>query len=129
MIEFTIEGKPQGKQRPRFARGHTYTPKKTKEYEELVAWSAKEVCDSPIAEPCTIGVGAVFEVPKSYSKVKREACLRGEIVPKYPDVDNILKIVMDSCNGIAYLDDSQIYSACVNKEYGEKAHVHVIITL
>lgn len=38
MIMFTVHGKPQGKGRPRVTSHGTYTPEKTKQYEELVRW-------------------------------------------------------------------------------------------
>jgi Holliday junction resolvase RusA-like endonuclease len=36
MITFEILGRIQPKQRPRFSKGHTYTPKKTMDYEKHV---------------------------------------------------------------------------------------------
>jgi len=42
VTEFTIPGPPVPKQRPRRAPdGHWYTPKRTTDYEEQVAWEAK----------------------------------------------------------------------------------------
>ena len=57
-------------------------------------------------------VRAYKKEPKSVSKKKREAMLKGEIRPtKKPDWDNVGKIVADSLNNIAYDDDSQIVRA------------------
>ena len=39
-VEFTIEGPPVGKARPRVTRTVTYTPKKTSQYENLVRYTA-----------------------------------------------------------------------------------------
>ena len=39
-VEFTIEGPPVGKARPRVTRTVTYTPKKTSQYEDLVRYTA-----------------------------------------------------------------------------------------
>lgn len=36
MTAFVIYGKPQGKARPRFSNGHTYTPKQTADYEKQI---------------------------------------------------------------------------------------------
>ncbi|WXL80106.1 RusA family crossover junction endodeoxyribonuclease [Clostridium perfringens] len=38
---------------------------------------------------------------------------------KKPDADNIGKIILDSLNGIAYKDDSQIIELSVIKSYTE----------
>ena len=43
-----------------------------------------------------------------------------------PDVDNILKIVLDGLNGVAYADDSQVVEAACRKHYdGEKEGLEV----
>lgn len=39
-VEFTIEGPPIGKARPRVTRTVTYTPAKTARYEDLVRYTA-----------------------------------------------------------------------------------------
>ena len=36
IVRFTVSGVPVGKQRPRVAAGHAYTPKKTRDYEKHV---------------------------------------------------------------------------------------------
>ena len=46
---------------------------------------------------------------------------------KKPDVDNILKIVMDGLNGIAYPDDKQITDAHVKKRYSSEPRVEVVL--
>ncbi len=46
---------------------------------------------------------------------------------KKPDADNILKIIADSLNGVAYYDDSQIVTGTVRKYYGETPKVYITI--
>ena len=71
-------------------------------------------------------VRAVFEVPKSYSKKRREWCLTGCEKPTVkPDVDNLCKVICDALNGLAYLDDKQIVKLTITKEYGLEAGVEV----
>ena len=54
--------------------------------------------------------------------------LKGNIRPtKKPDCDNVLKIVADSLNQIAYKDDSQIVETSVKKYYAEIPRVEVEI--
>ena len=38
---------------------------------------------------------------------------------KKPDADNIAKIILDSLNGVAYKDDSQIVDIRIIKKYTE----------
>ena len=54
--------------------------------------------------------------------------ISGNVFPaKKPDADNILKIVADALNGIAYGDDKQVVTAQVQKQYAEQAHTKVEI--
>ena len=50
-----------------------------------------------------------FEIPKSYSKKRKKACLEGiERPTKKPDIDNVYKGIADAMSGIIYQDDKQI---------------------
>lgn len=133
MIKFEISGQPVGQGRPRVVhRGrysHAFDPPKSRAYKQnarlllMAAYHGK-----PLAGPVRISVQAFFGVPKSYSKKKQKACLAGEIWPtKKPDADNILKGVMDACNGIAYLDDKQVVDDHTTKQYAAEPRVVVQI--
>lgn len=125
----SIPGKPQGKGRPRFSRnGHTYTPQNTADYEDLIksVWysingCAKFTLDTPLA--CRIT--AYYEPPKSASKKKRKELLDGLWAMKKPDADNIVKVVLDALNGVAYHDDVQVVCVFTFKKYAEVASVDV----
>lgn len=133
MVVFEIRGQPMGKERPKFARMggfvRTYTPKKTKDYEELIKKEYKNQCDYEFGEePLSILVKAYFEVPKSYSFKKKFACLKGEIRPTTkPDGDNIAKAILDGLNGVAFKDDKQVVDLWVEKYYSLEPRVRVII--
>ena len=120
-IEFTIPGVPQGKERPRFTQnGETYTPKKTKDYEKLVAWAYQcEAHGAKFTGTIRVDIAAIYPVPHSWSKRKQEEAIDNRILPMVkPDWDNIGKIVCDALNGIAYTDDAAITDATVCKRYG-----------
>ena len=129
MIEFEILGKPLGKARPRVTRkGFTYTPKKTVNYENLIRWTfqSKFPNHKPFEGYIESEIKAIFDVPKSYSKKKTIELLNGSCNYDHkPDLDNIAKIVLDSLNGIAYKDDSQVTVLKVIKEYGDQAKIIV----
>ena len=133
-IMFTIYGEPVAKGRPRFAkRGNyiqTYTPVKTKTYEDevrLLATKAKG-SGSTLEGSVSVFIYISFSVPQSYSKRKREACLSGEEKhTKKPDLDNVAKAVIDGMNGIIFKDDSQITSLHVTKVYAETPAVEVMV--
>lgn len=122
-IEFTIPGVPQGKERPRFTQnGATYTPKKTKDYEKLVAWAYQcEAHGAKFTGTIRVDIAAIYPVPHSWSKRKQAEAIDNRILPMVkPDWDNIGKIVCDALNGIAYKDDAAITDATVCKRYGTR---------
>jgi Holliday junction resolvase RusA-like endonuclease len=131
MIHFTIPGPPQGKARARTGKGFAYTPEKTVLYENLIKTIfMAEGCKPYQSEgqPLEMNIKAYYQVPKSASKNVRQFMLDGHSRPtKKPDADNVMKVVADALNGIAYHDDTQIVRATVEKWYGEEPKVEVEI--
>lgn len=116
-VEFTVPGIPVGKGRPRFMKnGHTYTPEKTREYENKVVLCWKSQSGKGFADgiPLSATVTAFFTVPRSTSK-KKAAALDGTPHTKRPDADNVAKAILDALNGHAYNDDSAIALLTVRK--------------
>lgn len=130
MVMFSVLGRPQGKGRPRFSRrsGTVYTPKKTMEYEEKIRQAYLEAGGKKYASPIVVIVNAYFLVPASWSKSIRRSALNGVFRPgKRPDIDNILKAVMDALNGVAYLDDKQVIECYCTKRYAEEEKIQVSV--
>lgn len=132
-MTFTIPGEPCGKARPRVVRiggiTRTYTPEKTASYENLVKLEFQRQCGASFIEgPVDIKIVAYFGIPASASKKKADAMLAGLISPtKKPDCDNVVKIICDALNGIAYKDDVQIVHASIKKKYAVVPHVDVLL--
>lgn len=127
---FVVDGSPVGKGRPRFVRatGHTYTPDKTKEYEQRIAEEYARKGGKMMDGYIAVKIYAVYKIPTTTSKAKREQMLRGAIKPTVkPDLDNVLKIVLDGLNKVAYDDDRQVTSVVVAKAYGETPYIEVSI--
>lgn len=134
-VRFTIPGEPQGKGRPRFAKVgsyvRTYTPDKTAAYENLVRLEYESQCnglrfdDNDILD---MRIFAYYGIPKSASKKMKALMLEGAIRPsKKPDMDNVVKVIADSLNKIAYKDDTQIVDAMIRKFYSDTPRVDVVI--
>lgn len=121
--KFIVTGKPVGKGRPRFVRktGMAYTDPKTKEYEGRVkaaAWAAmKAERLMPTGSRCSVQMTAFMEIPKSYSEKKKIMCQLGAITPPRPDIDNLIKAVLDGANKIIYVDDAQVWHISAYKQY------------
>lgn len=120
--EFEIKERAIGKERPRKGKnGKFYTPEKTKNFEELVQWNFKAKYNielEPSEKPFKAKITAVFKPAESLSKKKKEELLFKINYTKKPDADNIAKAILDSLNGLAYKDDSQITALLVLKDYG-----------
>ena len=132
-IFFTV---PQvsGKGRPRFARQgifvKTYTDAKTLTYEKSIQTYAKQAMGS--TSPLIGAVAAYLHIgvpiPPSYSKTRQIACINGDERPtKKPDIDNIVKAVLDGMNGIVYLDDKQVVDLHLTKVYSETEGIDILI--
>ena len=133
-LRFFVPGPPVGKGRPRVAmhggHAHAYTPDRTADYEWLVRHCYKGQCAGAFAEntPVSVEIVALYPIAKSATKAERAAMLAGEILPtKKPDVDNVLKIILDALNGLAYPDDKQVVYTSVRKKYAEEPGVWVTL--
>lgn len=137
IVRLTIPGEPQGKGRHRAVRrgDHiaTYTPRKTKDYEDEVRFCYRQEYGDLMAfavdEPVSATIIAAFGIPKSSSKKRKVEMMAGRVLPtKKPDTDNIAKIVLDALNGLAYPDDKQVVELHVIKVYDLEGCVTVELT-
>ena len=131
LIKFTVPGEPVGKGRPRVTMRGTYTPEKTARYENLVSLEYQSQCGRfqfPDDAMLDMRIIAYCGIPKSASKKRKILMRSGAIRPtKKPDADNILKLVADSLNCVAYRDDSQIVDCQIRKFYADEARMEIII--
>lgn len=119
-VEFTIPGEPVGKQRPKasFQQKRIYTPEKTINYESFVKhcyYGNPHFCERQVA----VDIKAYMPIPSSASKKKQQQMLEEIIRPsKKPDLDNVVKSILDGLNGVAYTDDKQVIRITAEKYYG-----------
>jgi Holliday junction resolvase RusA-like endonuclease len=130
-IELLIPGPPTGKGRPRFANGRTYTDKGTQLAEARVqrAWEevgSPRLHDGPLYLRIWIGV----ERPKGHYKRDGSLSTEGLRHPfptRRPDLDNVVKLIADSLNGLAFHDDSQIVTVLADRSWSTDAQTVVSI--
>ena len=115
---FTVPGVPIGKGRPRVTSHGTYTPQKTRDYEQKVrlCWQTQSGAVLPSGVPLMAEIRAYFPIPKSVPK-RRRGAMEGMFHISRPDCDNIAKAILDSLNGLAYHDDSAVQLGSVWKIY------------
>ncbi|MBE5806422.1 MAG: RusA family crossover junction endodeoxyribonuclease [Clostridiales bacterium] len=132
VYEFEVPSKIIGKGRPRLNSytGQVYTPTRTKDYESLVEqyFVLKYPRYKTFEGRAKVTIKAYFEVPKSMKKETKEQMLGNVISPtKKPDIDNIVKIVLDSMNKFAFQDDTQITKIEVEKVYSNEEKLYIKI--
>lgn len=128
-VSFTVPGKAVGKARARITKaGHAFTPKTTAEYEALVkqmAWMAmngRQVLEGPVR----VEIQVCLPIPQSWSKKKRQEAARCIVLPtSKPDLDNVLKSILDACQEVVFHDDRQVCSLLMTKAYDEMPRVRV----
>lgn len=108
---YIIPIRPKPKQRPRFSRGHAYTPRDTVEYEKALAMHCRAQGASPRPNPCIVSMSCYWKRPKSVKP--------SQFFTKRPDIDNLAKGCLDALNGVCWVDDAQIVDLRVSKDYGE----------
>jgi len=107
VAKFIVEGEPVSKSRARFtkrgSRTFAYTPHKTHDGEKAIAraFRAAMPADYEPDGEYHFGVSASFF---NASRQRR-------------DVDNMLKLVLDGLNGIAWADDNQVTAVAARKSY------------
>ena len=128
-MRFEVAGEVIGKGRPRFTRqGRTYTPKKTLDYEKTIKRAYTSKYSYLSKKSLRIKICAYLEVAKSHSKVKKQKMLDNELqCTKKPDVDNIVKVVLDALNKVAYQDDTQVVEVIAIKRWSDESRLKVII--
>jgi Holliday junction resolvase RusA-like endonuclease len=111
MVKFIVEGDILGKPRPRVNRnGRVWTPDRFKAYEKKIARAYIEAGGERLSGSVSIKVRTFRSLPKSRPK----RILEEEDIFK-PDIDNILKIVLDALNGVAFEDDKQVVRVLCSK--------------
>lgn len=132
-MRFTVLGEPKGKGRPRFIKaiGRAITPKDTANYENLVRMEYMSQCpDMRFNDDSMLDmrIKLYYSIPQSKSKKIKAKMLANEIRPaKKPDLDNVIKVIADSLNQVAYRDDVQIVDCQCRKFYSEQPRVEVTI--
>jgi len=127
-MRFEVPGKPRGKGRPRFYNGHAITPAETASYENLVKLMYRDAGGALSDKDIAIKIAACFPIPKSWSKKKAELARDQKIRPTgKPDIDNIIKAVLDGLNGVAFKDDAQVVFISAQKLYSDTPRLVVIV--
>jgi len=115
-VKFSIPGKAVAKGRPRKGMyGGFYTPKNTTKFENFVKMIASKYFKKPISEAVEIHVK--FKLPRPKRLIWKTKPMPEVPCTNVPDIDNMLKSVVDGLEGIAFYNDKQIWKIVCEKVY------------
>ena len=132
-----VPGVPKAQVRHRHTkRGHTYDPSK-KDKKDFIHKLKTYNCGSPskLVEPFTgeilLLITFQFPWPKKWYRTGKYSGLLKDNAPIEhtikPDIDNLLKFVMDAGNGVLWSDDRQIHQVQMKKVYGPVPETVIIL--
>lgn len=109
IAEFCVEGEPVSKSRARFTKRGSktmaYTPERTKEAEAKVAWAFRQVARGHVPDATH-----AYMVDAAFFTGTRQR----------RDVDNMVKLICDGLNGVAWADDNQVTQIAARKMMTER---------
>lgn len=112
VAEFQVEGEPLPKERARVGKGGGYTPERTRNAEEKVAWAFRFANRSWVEDP-----DGKFRVDATFVRTNKVRV----------DIDNLAKLVLDGLNNIVWKDDSQVVDLRVQKLFRPEGSTSVSI--
>ena len=113
MLRFSVEGKPIQQGSMRYIGNGRMIHNKQKELMEWrsnVASRAKLAGAMPSAEPIILRVTFRLQRPKTVKRIHPTT---------YPDLDKLIRSILDSLSNVAYLDDSQVIDIHAKKVYSD----------
>ena len=109
-MKMTIDIEPKPCPRPRFGK-RAYMPAEYVAYKAAIGALVKSKCKTPTTENLKLQI--TFR--RNYRADSR----------RFGDIDNLVKGVLDSLNGILFLDDSQVVSLTAEKVQSASAGIDI----
>lgn len=122
MYRYNIEinARPIPKARPRLSKFAVYTPKKTADYEKLIAYEWKRRYKNLILKNA-VKLDLLFCFKKAKSCKKDYHTQR-------PDLDNLEKAILDGLNKTAFVDDCQVVEMKSQKVFSDVDKIVITVT-
>ena len=127
-IKIKVNTEPVAKGRARivFTNGkvHSYTPERTKIAQDILSKRFKKHQHKAFNKRVPVKVTLMFY------RVKSKWLPKSEDLPcRRPDLDNFIKLVLDTANGVLFYDDAQITSIIAKKRWAINGKGYIIIKL
>ena len=113
---------PVAASRPRVSRWSTYYPKKYTKFKTDMIALTSELNTTPCETLVCVSIDFMVEIPKSWSKKKREGA-HDTYCNNNADIDNYIKAILDSLNSVFFVDDKQVVEIFARKFYSKDPHI------
>jgi Holliday junction resolvase RusA-like endonuclease len=108
--------------RPRVSRWSTYYPKKYTQFRNEMKALTSEMDTTPCEKLISVDIEFNVRIPKSWTKKKKKE-KNGQYCDNGCDIDNYLKAILDSLNGVLFVDDRQVVEVYARKRYSDKPNI------
>lgn len=95
-------------------------------YKKLVGHEMRIQCKEPFVGPLKVLVTFTLPMPDSWTGKKKREQLGAAVAVK-PDIDNLVKGLLDSANKICWQDDNQVTEIVARKRYGYEGAIEMEI--
>ena len=117
-----FEINPVPASRPRVSRWSTYYPKKYTKFKQDMEALISEL-DTTLSEKLVrVEIDFMIKIPESWSKKKKQE-LNNTYCSNNSDIDNYIKAILDSLNGVFFIDDRQVVEIFARKIYSKEGYI------
>lgn len=116
VIKFTVPGAPVPWARARSKGAQRFTPPEVRAFKQVVRWAVTRAGWHSRRKPLKVAV--IVEVQFFFKK--KRAKKQVEVKATRPDLDNLVKCVLDALNGLIFEDDGQVVGITADKYWAPK---------
>ncbi len=125
-MKYLIPGVPVPLARPRWSKTLMYDAQKDLKDQVSMILKYQHGTRSLMSGPLEIEISFFMPIAVTLSNKKRDA-LVGSHHYKRPDLDNLIKFVLDCANGVLFEDDAVIASIIAKKIYAHDARTEFMV--
>jgi Holliday junction resolvase RusA-like endonuclease len=126
-LTFELPFSPIALKRPRFSSHHVWDEQKQIKINSGIILANQFANQDKFVGPLRLGAHFFFKIPESFSKTKQKQLINA-FRPIKPDLDNLIKFVLDVGNNILYNDDALFVEIIARKLYSEESKTVFIIS-
>ena len=122
IISHQFDINPVPAARPRVSRWSTYYPKKYTRFKKEMEALTGELDTTPCENLVVVSLRFKIKIPQSWSKKKRLE-RENTYCNNNSDIDNYIKAMLDSLNGVYFMDDRQVVEVFASKKYSNEPQI------